>query len=77
MLTPSASVTLSVSTAISSGVMPGQSLILQGNNANSVSITNGANTHLAATLVTLSSNDTLRLIWSGAAWIATGSQNNL
>jgi hypothetical protein len=76
LLTPSSSsMTLDVATAISSGSMIGQYLILQGNNANTTTVPDNANTRLTGPIV-LTTNDTLQLIWSGADWVQVGNANN-
>ena len=77
-LSPTSAVTLSLTTAISDGSVPGQLLILEGQPSGGgfTFITNNANTHLSANGHTLNVNDTLVLIWDGNNWVELSFANN-
>jgi hypothetical protein len=75
-LTAASPVTLNATTAISSGTVPGMTLILEGtSDANTVTIPDNANTRLSSAHV-LGANDTLTLLWDGSAWVETAFANN-
>jgi hypothetical protein len=77
-LRPTSAATLSLTTAISDGSVPGQLLILEGQPSGGgfTFITNNANTHLSANGHTLNVNDTLVLIWDGNNWVELSFANN-
>jgi hypothetical protein len=69
-------VTLSATTAISSGGRIGDILILEGrSDTDSVTVPNNANTKLPASR-TLGINDVLMLMWNGIDWIEISFTNN-
>lgn len=75
-LTSVAAVTTSLTTAIISGTVKGQLLILVNENASDIIIIDdGANTHLSGN-ISLGNDDTLMLIWDGADWLEIGGANN-
>jgi len=77
LLNPAASVILNATTAIANGSTIGDVLILEGtDDAQTVTIPNGANTSLAAASRTLGNDDTLMLLWNGSSWIEISFSNN-
>jgi hypothetical protein len=69
-------VTVSATTAIANGEMPGQLLIIEGlSDVNTVTIPAGANTSFSANRV-LGADDVLTLIWNGNNWLQTSFANN-
>lgn len=70
-------VSLSGTTAITNGTVVGQILIMIGSDdANSVTLNDGANVQLSAATRTLGLDDTLTLLWNGSDWIETGYADN-
>jgi hypothetical protein len=75
VLTPTANVTLSVTTAIANGTAAGQVLMLQGDGSFAVTIPDNANTRMSGAVV-LANNDVLTLIWNGADWVQVSFSDN-
>lgn len=75
-LTSATAVTTSQTTAIYSGTVSGQLLILVNENASDViTIDDGANTHLSGN-ISLGNDDILMLMWDGTDWLEWGGSNN-
>jgi hypothetical protein len=77
-LTPTASVTLSATTAIADGSTAGDTLILHNLSASfTVTVPHGANTKLAgAASRVLGADDTLTLVWDGLDWVQFSASSN-
>lgn len=61
--------------AIADGKAVGDTLILEGPAAGSVTIPDGANTRMGGNII-LNSEDTLTLLWNGADWLKVNFANN-
>jgi hypothetical protein len=77
VLNPTGPVILNATTAIANGSTIGDILILEGtDDVQSVTISNNANTSLAAATRTLGNDDTLMLLWNGGTWLEISFSNN-
>jgi len=75
-LTSGAAVSTSLTTAIMSGTVPGQLLVLTNENASdAITIVDGANTQIGGDKV-LGATDALFLKWDEADWICIGYNDN-